>query len=545
MPVDSPNESKPLREIKQMLEVERNSTSKKETIEKLEYEISTVRNGFRRKRGDSPFVYNLNLKIKKEKKQSNFTNPDPWARIVGSKNTAAIYIDGIATTALYDTGAELQLISKQFCEDNNLKIQPIEKLTECSTMNGSIFGYDGFVEVNVQIPGRHFSEDHLFLVTSEISHQKEIPVVVGTYFISSLSKYLHKLDKEEFETLDHTVQQAYHSWVEAARIRDKYGCEPSLGFVKTTKPVIIHAGTSKEIHGLTKIKHDGFAVNCISEPAIGHNLPKGLKLVPGYSPLGPGSCRVSTVIENSTDTEITIPARAVVHQLGLANMIPKLIYPGDDYDNESEELDDTDEGLTCKQFEHHKAVSEELNVELKQEMENNFTKVEIEDLGEDSEEDLKDQDQRSSKPQYSNLENGIDSKTTNSEEEDDGSWILDIIDLSGLENWPEHLQIEAKEMLKRNAKTFSKNDLDMGRTNLVKHHIKLTDPVPFKETYRRIPPQMYDEVKAHIQDMFDLGAIRPSNSPWASAIVLVRKKDGRPRFCIDLRRLNNRTVKDA
>ena len=139
-------------------------------------------------------------------------------------------------------------------------------------MNGSIFGNDGFVEVNVQIPGRDFSEDHLFLVTSEISHQKEIPVVVGTYFINSLSKYLHKLDKEEFETLD---QQAYHSWVEAARIRDKYGCEPSLGFVKTTKRVTIYAGTSQEIHGLIKVKHGGFAVNCISEPAIGHNLPKG------------------------------------------------------------------------------------------------------------------------------------------------------------------------------------------------------------------------------------------------------------------------------
>ena len=164
-----------------------------------------------------------------------------------------------------------------------------------------------------------------------------------------------------------------------------------------TKPVTIHAGTSKEIHGLTKIKHGGFAVNCISEPAIGHNLPKGLKLVLGYSPLDPGSCRVSTVIKNSTDTDITIPARAVVCQLGLANMIPKLISPGDDYDNEPEELEDTDEGLTYKQFEHHKTVSEELNVESKPEMENNFTKVEIEDLGEDLEEDLKDQDQRSSK----------------------------------------------------------------------------------------------------------------------------------------------------
>ena len=151
------------------------------------------------------------------------------------------------------------------------------------------------------------------------------------------------------------------------------------------------------------------------------------------------------------------------------------------------------------------------------------------------EEDIKIQDQTSK---------DANANSNNSSEEDDGSWILDLIDLSGLENWPEHSQKEAKEMLKRNTKVFSKTDMDMGRTNLVKHHIKLTDPVPFKEAYR-IPPQMYDEVKAHVQEMLNLGAIRPSNSPWASAIVLVRKKDGRLRFCIDLRRLNNRTIKDA
>ena len=150
--------------------------------------------------------------MKKKKKQSNCTNPDPWARIAGSRNTAAIYMDGIATTALFDTGGEIQLVSKQFCEENDLEIQPIEKLTECSTMSGEVFGYEGFIEVNVQIPGRDFSEDHLFLVTSEISHQKEIPVVLGTYFIDSLSRYLHGIDKEEFDSLDYTVEQAYLSW---------------------------------------------------------------------------------------------------------------------------------------------------------------------------------------------------------------------------------------------------------------------------------------------------------------------------------------------
>ena len=369
---------------------------------------------------------------------------------------------------------------------------------------------------------------------SELSHQKEIPVVLGTYFIESLSRYLHGIDKNEFDSLDYTVKQAYLSWVEATRIREKYGCEPPLGFVKTTKPVLIQAGTSREIHGLTKIKHGGYAVNCISEPAIGQQLPTGLKLISGYSPLSPGSCRVSAVVENSTGKDITIPARTTICQLGLANRIPKLIYPGDDCDNDQdpEEIVDTDEGLTYQQFEQYKTVSDQLLTESEIKSEKTQPKVIIEDIGPDMEEDIK--------PQNSKSEN-----TENTSIEDDGSWILDLIDLSGLENWPEKLQHEAKEMLKRNAKVFSKDDMDMGRTNLVKHHIKLTDPVPFKEAYRRIPPQMYDEVKTHLQEMLDLGAIRPSNSPWASAIVLVRKKDGRHRFCIDLRKLNNRTVKDA
>ena len=452
-----------------MLESEKNSSNSTPVDDTSHTFVPTpnVRNGFRREKGDSPFVYNLNLKVKKEKKLSNCTNPDPWARIVGSRNTAAIYMDGIATTALFDTGAEIQLVSKQFCEENDLEIQPIEKLTECSTMNGEVFGYEGFVEVNVQIPGRDFSEDHLFLVTSEISHQKEIPVVLGTYFIDSLSRYLHGIDKEEFDSLYYTVKQAYLSWVEAARIREKCGCEPPLGFVKTTKPVVIQAGTSREIHGLTKVKHGGYTVNCISEPATGHHLPKGLKLIPGYSPLSPGSCRVSAVVENGTDSDVTIPARTIICQLGLANRIPKLIYPGDDYDNDHdpEEMDDTDEGLTYRQFEQYKTVSDQLKTESKMKSENNDTKVEIEDLGPDMEEDITTQDQSSK---------DADTNSNNSPEEDDGSWILDLIDRSGLENWPEHLQKEAKEVLKRNAKVFSKTDMDMGRTNLVKHHIKLT-----------------------------------------------------------------------
>ena len=92
---------------------------------------------------------------------------------------------------------------------------------------------------------------------------------------------------------------------------------------------------------------------------------------------------------------------------------------------------------------------------------------------------------------------------------------------------------------------FSKNDLNLGKTDKVQYTIKVTDPVPFKERYRRILPSQYEAVRKHLQEILDLGAIRLSDSPWCSAVVLMKKKNGELRFCIDLRKLNARTVKDA
>ena len=181
VPVDSPNDSKPLRELKQMLNLEKESSKDNSENNSSHTFIPTsnVRNGFRRKKGDSPFTYNLNLKVKKEKKQSNCTNPDPWARIVGSRNTAAIYMNGVATTALFDTGAEIQLVSKQFCEDNEWEIQSIQNLTECSTVNGEIFGYEGFVEVNVQIPGRDFLKIICFWLLLKLVIRRKYQLYLG------------------------------------------------------------------------------------------------------------------------------------------------------------------------------------------------------------------------------------------------------------------------------------------------------------------------------------------------------------------------------
>ena len=78
-----------------------------------------------------------------------------------------------------------------------------------------------------------------------------------------------------------------------------------------------------------------------------------------------------------------------------------------------------------------------------------------------------------------------------------------------------------------------------------KHIIELLDEEPFKERFWRIAPPLLDEVREHLQEMLDGGAIWLSQSTWCNAMVLVRKQDGGLWFCIDFWRLNTRTKKDS
>ncbi|XP_037390653.1 uncharacterized protein LOC119262492 [Pygocentrus nattereri] len=92
---------------------------------------------------------------------------------------------------------------------------------------------------------------------------------------------------------------------------------------------------------------------------------------------------------------------------------------------------------------------------------------------------------------------------------------------------------------------FAQSDIDFGRTDRVKHHIKLSDETPFKHRARPIHPHDLDAVRRHLQELLQAGIIRESESPFSSPIVVVRKKNGEVRLCVDYRKLNLQTVKDA
>lgn len=118
---------------------------------------------------------------------------------------------------------------------------------------------------------------------------------------------------------------------------------------------------------------------------------------------------------------------------------------------------------------------------------------------------------------------------------------IEAIDLSMLRS-EEVSQVKA--LLRNYHTVFSAHEGDLGCTNLITHEIPLVDDIPVRQRYRRIPPSEYEVVKAHINQLLEAQVIKESSSPYASPIVL-KKKDGGLRMCVDYRQLNSKTRKDA
>ena len=261
------------------------------------------------------------------------------------------------------------------------------------------------------------------------------------------------------------------------------------GQVKLTKAVVIKPFQMVHVSGHTECNQHFKRVNVIVE-SNPERVYSGAIPINGYTVLKPGSSRVSIGIRNISCRSVTIPAKAVVAKISAANVVS-----------------------------HSYAPNVENNEQLQK-------------LSKLIPEDNKD------------IKPGVPLKVPPLTPERE-QLLLSKIDLSSIGNLTNDLKSKTQELFKEYAHVFALESLDMGHTSLVKHKIKLDNYTPFKERYRRILPHLFEEVKNHLKEMIQVGAIRRSNSPWANAVVLVRKKDGSLRFCIDLRKLNARMIKDA
>ena len=195
------------------------------------------------------------------------------------------------------------------------------------------------------------------------------------------------------------------------------------------------------------------------------NLPNGVYVVKTYTELHDGSHSVSVVLRNLTGKLVHLPARRPVAWVVAANAIPNAT-PSLEFIRKLDELEPGQE------------PSQKMTIEDRQ-------KLLLELLRKDGR-------------------------------------------LDKLKTWLPELALQFECMLMEHHNIFSLERKEIGCTDAAEHVIELLDMEPFKERFRHIAPPLVEEVWEHLQEMLDRGAIRPSQSPWCNAVVLVRKKWGSP-----------------
>ena len=156
-------------------------------------------------------------------------------------------------------------------------------------------------------------------------------------------------------------------------------------------------------------------------------------------------------------------------------------------------------------------------------------------------------------------ENNANSRNSLIIDDTDFSCVTNLNDIQ-LPEMPKHLKdlfsesspnlvhkekIKLANLLIKYQDSFAKSRTEYGKCSVLKHRIDTAEAAPVRQPLRRTPQAFEKEEEKYIQEQLEAGVIQPSSSAWSSPIVMVRKKTGDVRVCIDYRKLNERTIKDA
>ena len=418
-------------------------------------------------------------------------NPDAFRRFIGPKNLGKALIDDELVSCLLDNGAQLNFIMPAYAQKWGMDIMSLDYLAEeirgsiplIRGLGGISVEPVGFVMMNVKVPGvEGYDEDQIAIVLDDPG-MTEWQVILGT---PTLYRVMEVIKESEISKLAVPWASSRVSWL-MSDVLAKLG------------QVIVNDIANKPIAPLHVDEVVGVASKC-TVPPFGHKAihSKINLILHGYKMNG----MTHGLEKRSPSLPLGIDMQTVYATLADgSNRITVVL------------RSNTQDWLEIK-----KGVPIAWMVAA--------NKV------------LKVTNLFSAEPtrQQSTL--------TETERQD---LLLEKLDLSGLEVWPQEQAEQARSLLEEYHDIFLLEKHDIGHTNTTKHKIVLKDPdtPPFKERFHRIPPPQLDEVREHLKLMLDAGVIRPSNSPWCNAVMLVIKKDGSLRFCIDFRKLNSLTVRDS
>ena len=463
----------------------------------------------------------------KPSEAKQYHNPDPLSRILGRRNESSVIVNGKKITSLLDGGADCSSISAEYCQRENIPVYPLDSLLKLVGTGGHDIPYLGFCEVKLEVPhAPEFQEDTLVLVLPHTEYHDRVPLTLGTYTLDRIVAHSpddEKLD-EAWKLVKETTLIALKEQL-GITLGDRLDLGMVHSAVRLTKDVVIPPGKSVAVPGITRFNLHQKRVHIITQEKDGKcDLPNGVEACPAYTTLKPGSSRVKMILRNRTSQEMRVGARSVVGRMDAANAVPPALVPK------------VVEERACPISRDNGDVSEPCK-----------------DTGSPAETSMPDVGPGQPRVHWNPCQPLPPEELRGSgeplkprpltEEMKEEMWSR--VPKGELHTWDESFQRKAKELFVKWEHIISRDDLDLGHAVTYKHDIVLSDPTPVKSRYRRIPPQNYQEVKDHLQEMLRMGVIQKSFSSWASPVVLARRKNGKLRFCVDLRGVNKKTVRDA
>jgi len=401
-------------------------------------------------------------------------------QMVGKKCLVHCTINGVETTALWDTGAQVTILPLHYVKENlpELKIRPLDELfgeqgVNILTANGSDMQFSGWSEVDLNFPDSTANNHTMtFPVLISENDSPDLPII-GYNVIVKVIDLVHDTcgnvsDKSVLSVLQCALpdieSKKLKFLVQAVKDED----DETLGWLRTGRnDILCPRGQVTGVKCWVRkcvAQEDGHA---LFQPNVESPWPEGLQFSESLVML-PGriSSKTTVYVENVTNHDILLQPRTVLGSLEpVRSVIP----------------------LKCKN------VSTSVN-------------------------------------ELSATEKG--------------EHLFDpAVDLSACGFSPEETKT-VRDMLREESAAFSKNDDDVGCAPDLELDIQLTDKEPVQKTYSSVPKPLHKEVKDYLQDLLDKEWITRSKSPYSSPVVCVRKRDSSLRLCIDYRSLNLKVLKD-
>ena len=424
-------------------------------------------------------------------KSAPYLNPDPYCWFIGPKNLGKVLIDGELTTCLLDNGAQINFVTPAYAHQRGMDIMSLDHLTQeiggqippIAGIGGIMVEPEGFVMMNVQVPCvKGYNEDQIAIVMEDPG-LKDFQVILGT---ATIYRVMEVIKESEISELAVPWASSRLSWL----MRDTHAQMSQMVVNDVANKSVMPLSVDEVVRVSHKCKVPPFghkvihgSVSLVLQGYRMNVMTHGLEKRSPLLPLGIDLQRAYATLSTGSNRVMVVLRNNTRDWIKIGKGMPVAHM------------------VAANQVPW---VIDTISADKPKEQPT-LTEAERQDL------------------------------------------LLDKLDLSGLEAWPAEEAEKARGLLHEYHDIFSLEKHNMGHTNATKHKIILKDPdtPPFKERFCRILPPQLDEVREHLKLMLDAGVVRPSNSPWCNAVVLVRKKDGSLHFCINFRRLNALTIKDS